>query len=149
MKTLLYLACGVFSINCFGQTKIIAFKSHSGNEANFRTAIEHDFFDVNISNFGNPTIYVRKVDSVILEPHNKLIIKRGLYEKDYRGMVDKRATVFYRDTLFKANEQPLFAAIKSFDSLKAVLLKKYKGYKIDTNTVFVGFDKKLTGTKSK
>lgn len=66
-KPLLFLIC-LYTISVQAQTRMIAFKSHSGSAENFTVAIGAHLFDTDASNFGLPPTVV--LDSVILVRKN-------------------------------------------------------------------------------
>ena len=125
MKPLIYIAACLFSLTGYAQTKLISFRSHSGNNANFRTAVEKDLFDIGNSNFGISD--GDKIDSVILLSGKRIIVSRRTFESDKPR----------RDTLTRANASEIFAAT-NMQSLKAALQKKY--YRpMFGRTHFIGF----------
>jgi hypothetical protein len=146
MKTLTFITACLFSITCFGQTKLISFRSHSGSNANFRVAVERDIFDIGDSNFGNPPLqHIDKIDTIILKGNNKIIILGKAYNI-YRQGNDKPHDIgYFRDTLTKAAYADFFLA-NNADSLKtdvrAMYRKRYRFVKLDS-TLFIGFDKKF------
>lgn len=139
MKMVIGIVACLFSATVFGQTKLISFRSHSGNNANFRTAVEHNLFDIGKSNFG--IITTEKIDTVIMASNDKIIILR----KKYQG-ASNRAYRFSRDTLTRANASGIFAA-NSMESLKAALQEKYMSAAID-NVRFIGFKNKFKSGKN-
>lgn len=66
MKKTVLLSLLISSVG-FSQTKKIAFKSHSGNSANYSFALRNNLFDMNCSNFGQAPRFIKtaKLDSVI------------------------------------------------------------------------------------
>lgn len=74
----------------FSQTKLIAYKSHSGNMNHFETSVSKNVFDTNDSNLGirMEYEYENKIDSVILLDNDKAVVivktKRLKTEKEYR-----------------------------------------------------------------
>jgi len=130
MRTVITLLACLFSITGYAQTKLISHRSHSGSNAHFRTAVEKDLFDIGNSNFG--IVEMERIDSVVMESKNRIIVARRFY-----GSV--RGT--RHDTLTSANAGEIFAAT-SMESLKAALHKKYRKADID-NTRFIGFENKL------
>jgi hypothetical protein len=130
MRTLITLIACIFSITGFAQTKLISFRSHSGSNTHFRTAVEKDLFDIGGSNFG--IVELEKIDSVIMESKNRIIVSRRFYGSGKGAQ---------RDTLTSANASEIFAAT-SKESLKAALHKKYRKANLD-NTRFIGFNNKL------
>jgi hypothetical protein len=146
MKTLICIAACLFSVTCFGQTKLVSYRSHSGNNANFRTAVENNLFDIGNSNIGLSVEHVDKVDSVIFKSNDKIIVLRKTYDIVV-GMGRGPAKITYvRDVLTKATAADFFKA-NSIDSLKAEIHKMYKTTKTDS-TLFIGFDKKFKQKKA-
>ena len=147
MKTLTFITACLFSITCFGQTKLIAFRSHSGSNANFRVAVEHNLFDIGRSNFGTHTEQVDKIDTIILKTNKKIIILRKSYTITLPIRMKPYDITYFRDTLTKASYADFFLA-NNADSLKtairAMYRKRYKFVKLDS-TVFIGFGKKFNG----
>ena len=130
MKALItFIAC-LFSITGYAQTKLISFRSHSGSNANFRTAVEKDLFDIGNSNFG---IVEREIiDSVVMESRNMIIVSRRFFGS---GKSDQR------DTLTGKNASEVFDAA-NVQSLKAALQKKYRKAMLN-KTQFIGFNNKF------
>ena len=143
MKTLTCILVCLFSVTCFGQTKLVSHRSHSGSDANFRTAIEKDLFDIGNSNFGLVVKYTDKIDTVILKGKNQIIVVKKRY-RIINGKPDK--TISARDTLTKANAADFFKA-NSMDGLKAEIHKMYKTAKLDS-ILFIGFNKKFKQKKT-
>jgi hypothetical protein len=133
MKTVICMAACLFSATVFAQTKLISFRSHSGNNAHFRTAVEHNLFDIGKSNFG--IITTEKIDTVIMASNDRIIVLRKKYihgnPQDYK---------LYRDTLTRANASRIFAA-NSQESLKLALHEKYWSGALDS-VRFIGFNHK-------
>ena len=151
MKTLIFIAACLLSVTCFGQTKLISFRSHSGSNANFRKAVEHNLFDIGNSNFGTRTVQIDKIDTIILKANNKIIILRKTYTITIPVDYTPRDIGYFRDTLTKAAFADFFLA-NNVDSLKtkirAMYWKKYKFAKLDS-TLFIGFDKKFKQKKAR
>jgi hypothetical protein len=131
MKIMIFLAACLFSITGYAQTKLIAFRSHSGSNAHFRTAVEKDLFDIGNSNFG--IVEVEKIDSVIKESKNSIIVIRKAW-----GTLGNNVK---RDTLTRANNSEFFAATDKH-SLKLALHFKYIKASVDSIN-FVGFGRKF------
>jgi hypothetical protein len=130
----LIVAC-LFSITAFAQTKLISFRSHSGSNANFRTAVEHDLYDLPNSNFGYPL--VTQIDTIIRVSNDRIVVlKKSYYQGSHGG-----PQYFSRETLTKAKASELFAAT-NMQSLKAAVKKKYDWAEVDS-TLYIGFDKKF------
>lgn len=136
MKIVIYITVCLYAVTGYGQTKLISFRSHSGNNVNFRTAVEHDLFDIGNSNFG--LIEVDKIDSVIMVSNDRIIVLRRRL-----GSGIKKAR---RDTLTRTNASDLFAAT-SIQSLKTALRNKYDRASFD-NTIFIGFNDKFKHSNS-
>jgi len=135
---------------CFGQTKLISHRSHSGTDADFRTAVEGNLFDIGNSNFGLRTEHIDKIDTVILKSNNKIIVLRKEYNIIRSGGKRFYNVVYSSDTLTKASNADFFLA-NSIDSLKTKISEmyirnKYKLVKVDS-AVFIGFDKKFRQKK--
>ena len=132
MKTVICMVACLYSATVFGQTKLISFRSHSGNNAHFRTAVENNLFDIGKSNFG--IITTEKIDTVIMASNDRIIVLRKRFIKgnnqDYQ---------FSRDTLTRANDSIIFAA-NSKESLKLALHEKYWSAALDS-VRFIGFKK--------
>ncbi len=144
MKALILFAACLFSIACFGQTKLISHRSHSGSDADFRVAAEGNLFDIGNSNFGNPSAYIDKIDTVILIGKNKMIVFRKRYTEilGTNRIYDKRCV---RDTITATSAAQFFKA-NSIDSLKVELQKMYRMSRLDT-THFIGFNNKFKQRK--
>lgn len=137
MKLIISLTALLFSATTYGQTKLISFRSHSGNNAHFRTAVENDLFDIGRSNFG--IVYkIKVIDSVMWTPDNSIIIVRKDDSLD-------GTTRFLRETFTWTNAPELFKA-SSVDSLKLAIRNKIKYANLE-NTHFIGFDKKFKANK--
>ena len=133
MKTVICIVACLFSATVFAQTKLISFRSHSGNNAHFRTAVEHNLFDIGKSNFG--IITTEKIDTVIRSSNDRIIVLRKLYKYE-----NKKAFAFIRDTLTRSNASGIFTAT-SIESLKAAIQERYMGAALD-NVRFIGFNNK-------
>lgn len=135
MKILICIATCLFSVAGYAQTKLISFRSHSGSNAHFRTAVEKDMFDIGHSNFG---IVEREIiDSVVMGSNNRIIVSRKFHGS---GKSDRS------DTLTSANASEIFAAT-SEQSMKAALQKKYRRAMLD-KTKFIGFNNKFKPTNT-
>jgi len=130
MKIAICIAACLFSMAGYAQTKLISFRSHSGSNAHFRTAVEKDLFDIGYSNFG---IVEREViDSVVKESKNSIIVSRKFYGSAKRPKWD---------TLTNANASEFFAAT-NMQMLKEALHKKYRKAMLD-DIRFIGFGNKF------
>jgi hypothetical protein len=139
MKMIIPIVAFLFSVSSYGQTKLISFRSHSGNNANFRTTVENNLFDIGNSNFGIIVKLSKVIDTVMLVSNNRIIIVRKIYHDG------DDHPVFSREILSSANAGEFFTA-NSIDSLKVAIHEKYKGVILDS-TRFIGFDKKFERRK--
>src|SRR5262245_56534447 len=138
MKIVISIVACFFSITTFAQTKLISFRSHSGSNANFRLAVEHDMFDINKSNFG--IVPVEYIDSVIRVSNDRIVVfKRRAYPGN-RG-----PKYFSRDTLTRTKANGIFAAT-NMQGLKAAVHNRYQSASLDS-TLFVGFKNKFNYKK--
>lgn len=149
MKTFFIALCSLFITASFAQTKLIAFKSHSGNISNFSVALENDLFSDEGSNFGTPpNRRVFKLDSVIyISPNKTVLIKKEYLFPWHQNPKDTGELVrVSRDTVYN---DPLFSRKHSLDSIRYVLKN---GPFLDydnpiSKVIFVGYDnKKNKGT---
>ncbi|MBL1221845.1 hypothetical protein JET18_13415 [Chryseobacterium sp. L7] len=139
MKTISSFLALLISISVFSQTKLIAFKSHSGHAEYFDKAISEDLFDANFSNLGIvPKRFVTdaKLDSVIILNDEESIL---VTSSASRIMVnnEKREWQPGRETVRK---HPLFSK-KNIDSVKTVLKRDYHFINDMDSVVFVEYDK--------
>ncbi len=129
----------------FSQTKKIAFKSHSGNSANYSFALRNNLFDMNCSNFGQaPDRFIKtaKLDSVIFISDTAAIL---VTSSTCRETADNRITV-WKEGREQANNHPLFSKQHSLDSIKKVI-KQYYYFKNPIDSVkFIGYDNLKTSS---
>ncbi|KPE51672.1 hypothetical protein [Chryseobacterium indologenes] len=141
MKIQYSLFAFIITISCFSQTKLIAFKSHSGNSENFTKAVSEDLFDANFSNLGVvPQQFVldAKLDSVIILNENESILVTSSSKKLVPNRKDSRKVwTSGRETV----HNPLFSR-KNIDSVKQVLKRDYFFVNDIDSVVFVEYDKK-------
>jgi len=149
MKSILALLFSIIITTSFAQTKLIAFKSHSGNMKNFDLALNNELFDNEGSNFGGPVpIRTYYLDSVIYISSSASVRIQKVYSRFNNEPKDSARFIrIEKDTLYN---DPLFSKNHSLDSIKSVL-KTSKQY--DNNikkAVFIGYDNKKTkGEKNK
>lgn len=136
LALVLLLLLPMFAVS---QTKLIAFKSHSGNTKNFRAALSQNLFDLDNSNLGldesQTLVFEERLDSVVYLDANSVILKSTIVKKQrFTRQSDKAKKV--SDTLrFAKAGQPI-------DTLKKIIDYKYY-FKNSTDSVkFIGFDKK-------
>ena len=149
MRTFLIIVCSIFTTASFAQTKLIAFKSHSGNMNNFRIAMETELFNENGSNFGTPPYRtVNTLDSVIyLSPTAVILIKKE--NRFPWGGIKKDSGVFIsmqRDTVYN---DPLFSSKRSLDTTNYLTARYFRETFETKKTVFIGFKKIKTKEKKK
>ncbi|MGC4099856.1 hypothetical protein [Ferruginibacter sp.] len=143
--TVLFLA---FTASCFAQTKLIAFKSHSGNISNFNSTLNNELFDDEASNFGGPAFkWTYKLDSVIhISPEKSLLVQR-IYQRYYTEPIDSNKLArMARDTVYN---DALFSRHHSLDSIKAVLISSRRYDSSLKKTIFVGYDNHKPKEKKK
>ncbi|TDG35756.1 hypothetical protein EZJ43_12095 [Pedobacter changchengzhani] len=114
----------------YGQTKLISYKSHSGNISNFRKAIVNNLFDLHQSNFGLVTSYNTKVDTVFKVNGHLVVCKITEHQVD--GKISK--VVYRKDTLSLASSKP-YIKLKDEKSMKKALLKNYRGVNFNKLTI--------------
>ena len=103
-KLTLTLFLALLLTTSFGQTKLIAHKSHSGNSSNFKTSLSHNLFDMKASNFGNiPQRYVTnsRLDTLIFLSKKEAVIitskcTRDRFEDTSSVWTPGRETVYNR-----------------------------------------------------
>ncbi len=132
----------IISMSVFSQTKLIAFKSHSGSSENFTKAVSEDLFDANFSNLGVvPQKFVQdaRLDSVIILNENEAILVTSTSDKlvpkdkrDNRKIWTPGREVVH-NTLFSR---------KNIDSVKQVLKRDYFFINDVDSVIFVEYDKK-------
>ncbi|MCT2563286.1 hypothetical protein [Chryseobacterium herbae] len=127
----------LISISIFSQTKLIAFKSHSGHSADFNTAVSKNLFDANFSNLGDsrPFYEKMKLDSVIiLEDGESVLVTRsaGILFNDKKEEWQPGRKVVHNRALF---------AKKNIDSVKTVLKNNYQFVNDMDSVVVVKYNK--------
>lgn len=143
MKNLSYLvhfALIFSSCQIFSQTKLISYKSHSGNMEYFEKSIVEDNYNTNYSNLGMaPQRYVTnsKLDSVIIIDDKKSVIVTSNYCK-IRGNSNPEKWKPGRDTVYN---HPIFSR-ENIESVKNELRKDYNFQNDLDSTVFLKYDEK-------
>ncbi len=127
-----------------GQTRLISFRSHSGDMRHFRSAIEHRAFDLEASNLGiapTETVKNAQLDSVIRLPDGKAILVTSEYcdetNRSTCRVVSTEKWSAGRDTV---SRHPLFSNYHSLDSIKNILARDYNFRNNIEEVVFVGYD---------
>ncbi|MBO6183382.1 MAG: hypothetical protein J6O88_01655 [Chryseobacterium sp.] len=143
MKNLSYLvhfALVFSSCQIFSQTKLISYKSHSGDMKYFEKSIVADSYNTNYSNLGMaPQRYVTnsKLDSVIIIDDKKSVIVTSNYCK-IRGNGNPEKWKPGRDTVYN---HPIFSD-DNIDNVKKVLKSEYNFQNDIDSTIFLKYDKK-------
>jgi hypothetical protein len=143
MKQFCIILFIIISTSCFAQTKLIAFKSHSGNMDNFNISLENELFNEEGSNFGNPPYKkIYHLDSIIYISESVSVLVKREYQYPWNGSKD--SAEFIKTTKDTLLNDPVFTKKHSLDNIRH-LLKKQLFYEYDTkNTILVGYDKKKT-----
>lgn len=123
----------IFNFSSPAQTKLISFKSHSGNTSNFRKAVENDLFDIGNSNFGLVIKYTNTIDSVVNK--NGLVT---VYQKISYQDGQKITSNFKKETLSQEDSKAIIHA-KSLDDIKTKLKIKFTTSKVDSLKL-IGFN---------
>ncbi|GAB2815238.1 hypothetical protein [Ferruginibacter profundus] len=141
MKQIIMVLLSIITLSSFAQTKVIAFKSHSGNMKHFNITLEHSLFSNEESNFGIPSsIKTYRLDSVTYVSETVAVIVYRFYNRQFNQPKDSAKFIrSYTDSLFN---HPLFSKKHSLDSIKAVLKKSGRYDYLINNAVFIGYDNK-------
>lgn len=143
MKNLSYLVHFVVllcSSNIQSQTKLISYKSHSGDMKYFEKSIVEDRYNTNYSNLGVlPERYVTnsKLDSVIIIDDKKSIIVTSTFCKTRRSETPEKWKPG-RDTVYN---HAVFSN-ENIDNIKKVLKENYNFQNDIDSTIFLKYDKK-------
>lgn len=151
MKSVLFILAFIFTVTAFGQTKIIAYKSHSGQSKYFHKAFEHQLFDLPQSNFGHaPRRFIKnaQLDSVIFISPEKAIMVTSEYckfEAFHPIIIDSTAPVINDQQLWKAGKDTvyhheLFSKKFALDSIKSVLKQEYHFKNDIDEVIFIGYE---------
>ena len=139
MKILLLLGL-LLAGSAFGQTKLIAHKSHSGTVTDFAAACEENLFDMEDSDFGlPPTRYVNKVDSVIYVSDSVAVLVRSKGHEFIYGEKETKPWQIekVRDTLL---HHPLLQNRHALDSIKKAWSENFESSNPVDQIRFIGFD---------
>lgn len=137
-KIILLLFFASFSSS--GQTKLIAFKSHSGNSVYFLNSISENLFESNFSNLGDAPerrVINSKLDTVIFLDEHKSVIVTSEFCREFHSnnTTDWKPG---KDTLIN---NPVFI-ISNLDSIKSNLKKDYYFRNNIDSVVFLKYDAK-------
>ncbi len=134
----------------YSQTKLIAYKSHSGSMKNLELALSDPTFELVNHNLGmapNPIVRTSQIDSVIFVSDSQAVMITSNYctpnDWYYRGLDDTVQTP--KSTIWSAGKDtvlnhPLFSHQHSLDSIKTVLKQDYYFRNNIDQAVFVGYD---------
>jgi hypothetical protein len=141
MRIAFILLLSFVTSNLLAQTKEIAFKSHSGNMANFNTTINNGFFDNEDGGYGLPVptkIKTYKLDSVFfISDTISVIVIREYQRNEFEADKATKLVKVSKDTIY---HDPLLGHKHSLDSIRSELGKLgYEGDPIN-KVVFVGYD---------
>lgn len=143
MKNLSFLIQFVllfWSYNAFSQTKLISYKSHSGNMEYFEKSIAENLYNTNYSNLGvAPERFVTnsKLDSVIIINDKKSVMVTSVFCKNRRsGKTEKWKAG--RDTVYN---HAIFSS-ENIDSVKNILKRDYNFQNDIDSTVFLKYNAK-------
>lgn len=143
MKTNFIFLALLLSIPVFSQTRLIAFKSHSGHSENFKTAVSENLFDANLSNLGDPKPSFQKtrLDSlIILDNEEGVMVASSVSTLVFDNEKPERQKV--REVL---RNRILFSK-RNIDSIKAILKRDYYFDNMDS-VVVVEYDKEKKSYK--
>lgn len=136
---------GISSL-AMSQTKRIAFKSHSGNETNFKTALAVSLFENEGSNFGiAPQRYVTEahLDTVIFinDTTVELVTSHhSHFEDDFRNTSHPNLWKPGHETVVN---HPVFNSDKTIEEMKEIVQKTYHFKNDISKVVFIGEPKAL------
>ncbi|WEK69838.1 MAG: hypothetical protein P0Y62_18780 [Candidatus Chryseobacterium colombiense] len=140
LSFLIHFAVLLLSGHVSAQTKLISYKSHSGNMEYFEKNIVEDSYNTNYSNLGvAPERYVvnSKLDSVLIIDDNKSVIVTSVFCKNRRTSNTEKWKPG-RDTVYN---HAIFSS-QNIDSVKNVLRRNYNFQNDLDSTVFLKYDKK-------
>ena len=135
----LFILSITLSTLSFGQTKMIAHKSHSGSTATFKNSLASDLFNNKGSNFGIAPVRTIKnavLDSVIFLTDSTAIMVTSNYCTD-RWSNDTNLWKAGKDTV---RNHPLFSKQHSLSTIKKTLDERYHFSTPVDSTVFIGYD---------
>ncbi len=146
MKLIFSILFFIISSTAHSQTKLIAFKSHSGQMENFSTAQQTEWFNNEGSNFGIPShINTYRLDSVIYISPSVTILVRSVFTRAFGEQAD--AARFVTTKREKVHNEPLFANRHLLDSIKNILVTRHRYGKAAANLVLIGFDNTILKQK--
>ena len=146
MKLFFIVLLSIISIASLSQTKLIAFKSHSGQMENFKIALNNELFDNAESNFGIPSfVNSFRLDSVIYISPSVSIVVQTVFTRRFGQPED---SAHAKETQRKkVRNEPLFANKHLLDSIKNILVTRNRYGKAAANLVLIGFDNTILKQK--
>lgn len=152
MKKYIVLLSVLFVNVGFSQTKLIAFKSHSGKMINFEKALAISEFGSAFHNLGmapEPTITSAELNAVVFVSDSVAVMLTSQVCKKSQWYYGNDTTIdFNAKTIWSAGadtviNHPLFSKQHSLDSIKEVLKNDYY-FRNDVDSIkFVGYDNGL------
>ncbi|UKN00956.1 hypothetical protein K6119_14570 [Paracrocinitomix mangrovi] len=140
MKCLLATSFLFFAFYGNAQTKLIAFKSHSGNMNYFISAIESNSFDMEPHNLGmapRKIVQFAQLDTVVkVNDSTAILVTTDKCKDEYRPHIDPSIWKEGTDTVYN---HPLWTCGNK-DSIKDVVKRDFHFSNNIDSTVFIGFD---------
>jgi hypothetical protein len=145
MKLFPFVLFIVMNTTSFCQTKMIAFRSHSGSDENFRIALENKLFDTDASDFGaapERTIVTAQLDSVIFVSDSLTILVTSQFcTNTFWGRDETKGNpVCWKAGREMVCHNLLFSRNHSLDSIKKIIKEQYYFRNKVEKVVFVGYD---------
>ncbi|MFT4601748.1 MAG: hypothetical protein ACI857_001931 [Arenicella sp.] len=154
MKAIPLILSVFITVAASAQTKLIAFKSHSGSMHNFENALSNPKMDLMNHNLGGPPNNnligpqilmptVSEIDSLIFISETEVVIITSNYCSNPEFLFDTTEVGLAlpwsggKDTVIN---HPLFSRQHSLDSIKAILKRDYNFRNDIEKTVFIGYD---------
>jgi hypothetical protein len=161
MKTILLLTI-LLSSWCNAQTKVIAYKSHSGNSNTFAKAYQKNMFNIRSSNFGHkiqPLVRNARLDSLIfINDTCQIMVTSKVCSEKLVGYVLTKETAYHiesskkeeetyddkKNSVWKAGRDTvynhyLFSHNESLEWIKERLKKDFYFRNSIDSTVFLGY----------
>jgi len=149
MRAYLVLFALLLSTAGLAQTKVIAFKSHSGSMHNFEAALVNPEMDLLFHNLGEgpqPIIRNSVLDSVIFVSDSQAVMVTTTHcsvNEYYNGrdqVKKKDLEEIWHEGKDTVLNHPLFSHQHSLDSIRNVLDRRYYFRNDAKKIVFIGFD---------
>ncbi|GAA3513667.1 hypothetical protein GCM10022393_29350 [Aquimarina addita] len=134
INLLIFLVIGVSCTLTYGQTKLIAHKSHSGNNSTFKKRMNH-MVSVNRSSFGRVDYTIKRLDTVEHISDSFSVLSKSYYNSYKLNDAQPAFVKHKRDTIYNF---PYFRNSKSLDSFKSNLKKSFQFNNDMDSVVFIG-----------